>query len=303
MKRTVFALAVFAAGSAQAVELELPTTARQMVVRNTQDDRYFAPVGVYANDTVPMMQIDGTVTRSTWRIDQAGLTPLQVLNPLRAQLEAEGFLVALDCAALDCGGYDFRFQTEVLPAPNMYINIRNFHALTAVQGQNAVSILASATSGTTFVQIIQAGNAAVPRDVEPLAQAPKTPIVPVISLEDTLQNDGHGVLDGLDFESGTSSLGTGPFTVLAELSEVLNARPKMRMVLVGHTDNVGDLDTNIALSRSRADAVRQRLINTYGIAAERLEAQGMGYLAPYTSNQSEAGREANRRVEAVVLEN
>ena len=75
----------------------------------------------------------------------------------------------------------------------------------------------------------------------------------------------------------------------------------MRIALVGHTDNIGGLDGNIALSVSRAQAVRERLITQYAISPDRLEARGMGYLSPHTTNTTEAGREANRRVEAVVL--
>ncbi|MEP1768052.1 MAG: OmpA family protein [Sulfitobacter sp.] len=303
MKQSLCLLAMMVAGAAQAVELQLPTNARQMVTRDTVQDRYFAPIGVFADGVVPMLQLDGDVARSSWRIDQAGLTPLQLLAPMRAELEKAGYEIALDCAALACGGYDFRFETEVMPAPNMYINIRNFHALTAVQGQNAVTVLASATSGATFVQIIQAGAAAADSSIAPVANLPRPVATAQGDLAHELQVNGHAVLSGLVFESGTSALGVGPFEVLPELAQAMTARPEMRIALVGHTDNIGGLENNIALSRSRAAAVRGRLIETYGIAAQRLEAQGMGYLAPYTSNQTEAGRETNRRVEAVVLAN
>ncbi len=77
----------------------------------------------------------------------------------------------------------------------------------------------------------------------------------------------------------------------------------IRIMLVGHTDSVGGLDPNIALSRDRAASVRQRLIDAYGVAPNRLEAQGMGYLAPIASNLTAQGRETNRRVEAVLLPN
>jgi len=75
----------------------------------------------------------------------------------------------------------------------------------------------------------------------------------------------------------------------------------MRIALVGHTDTVGGLQGNIALSRERAQAVRQRLIDDYDIAPERVEAEGTGYLAPLATNRTAEGREANRRVEAVLL--
>lgn len=308
------AFLVLLAGAAQAVELRLPAGARQMITRDTVQDQFAAPVGVFAQGTLPVEIIEGPVARSAWRMDVADLTPLQLAAPLRAQLEQAGFRIVLDCAAEACGGYDFRFETEILPAPNMYVNLRSFHALTGLMGpegapEQAVTIIVSASTGASFVQIIQAG--ATPTETTqvqtdaPMPE-PATAAVPANSgpqrgVAQRLAQDGHVVLAALYFESGTSALGPGPFAVLEELAEVLRAQPDLRIALVGHTDNVGSLEGNIALSISRARAVRERLVSEYGIAAVRLEAQGMGYLAPYTTNATEAGREANRRVEAVVL--
>jgi OOP family OmpA-OmpF porin len=277
-------------GAAEAVELELPATARQLVTRDTPLDRYLAPVGPFAEGALPTQMVEGAVARSAWRIDVAGLTPLQLIAPLRDQLTQADFRIMLDCAAQECGGYDFRFATEVLPAPNMYVNIRNYHVLTGVRDGEAVSILASASSGVSFIQIIRASEAAAASD---------TPIPP--AAPQGLLADGHVVLDGLEFDSGTSELNGGPFEALESLVQILRGRASLRIALVGHTDNVGDLDTNTALSISRADAVRRYLIAQYDIAADRLEVEGLGFLAPLTSNLTEAGRETNRRVEAVVL--
>ena len=109
------------------------------------------------------------------------------------------------------------------------------------------------------------------------------------------------MLGGLDFESGTSTLGAGPFEALSQLAQILQAQPDLRIALVGHTDNVGSLEGNIALSQGRAEAVRQYLVAQYRIEPARLEVRGIGYLSPLASNMSQEGREANRRVEAVVL--
>jgi len=307
MKLTIGALLVLVAGAAQAVELTLPTGARQMISRDTVQDRFLAPVAVYADGMLPTLTIDGSVARSAWRVDVADLTPLQLIAPLRSQLEAAGFRIALDCEALACGGYDFRFEAEVLPAPNMYVNIRSYHALTALRGPDSaptqvVTLIASASSGAAFIQIIQAGTDVEKTGVKPVSPVPVTPQTTAQgSVSQTLARDGHVVLSALDFESGTSELGQGPFAVLERLAEALRAAPALRLALVGHTDNTGSLEGNIALSVSRAEAVRQRLVTQYDIAPERLEARGMGYLAPLTTNSTQAGRDVNRRVEAVVL--
>jgi len=71
------------------------------------------------------------------------------------------------------------------------------------------------------------------------------------------------------------------------------------VVIVGHSDNQGTLDANLALSQRRAEAVRDALVSR-GVAAERLDARGVGFLAPVASNATEEGRARNRRVELVL---
>ena len=113
--------------------------------------------------------------------------------------------------------------------------------------------------------------------------------------------NGHVVLGDLDFGSGADTLGLGPYGSLAALAAFLADNPGIRIALVGHTDSIGALDQNIALSKRRAVAVRMRLIDSHGAAPDRIDAEGMGYLAPVASNLTEPGRLANRRVEAILL--
>lgn len=295
------------AGAAGAVDLSLPPSARQTVERNTGPDSYAAPVGVFAADTVETIPIEGSVYRAVWRLDAPGVTPLQVVRPLRTQLEAAGYTIVLDCNAPACGGFDFRFATEVLPAPNMYVNIRNYQFVTAVLGpvdapEHVVTILASTAATSAYVQIIQAqslGQDAMPPNAAVELQGSEPEQTDAFAA--TLMNIGHVVLSSLDFETGTAGLGTATFPALESLAAFLAREPDLRVVLVGHTDTVGGLDDNIALSRNRAASVRQRLIDAYGVDANRLDAQGMGYLSPIASNLTAQGREANRRVEAVLL--
>lgn len=69
--------------------------------------------------------------------------------------------------------------------------------------------------------------------------------------------------------------------------------------MVGHTDNVGSLDSNLKLSLDRAAAVVAALTGKYAIAAARLSPHGVASLSPVTSNDTEEGRAKNRRVELV----
>ncbi len=290
---------------AGALELALPQAARLTVERNTGPDSYSAPINPFESGTLETVTIEGDVARSAWRLEAAGLTPLQVLRPLRSQLVAEGYEVVLDCTAAVCGGFDFRFATETLPGPNMYVNIRAYQFVTAVQGPlsaptSVVTVLASTAPTSAYVQIIQVGSSGQSETPFPDDQ---TPLLAVDGndLADALVNQGHAVLSGLDFGSGTATLGSAGDAALERLAAFLKNQPTVRIALVGHTDSVGGLEPNIALSRSRAAAVRDRLTQNYNIPPTQIEAQGMGYLSPVASNLTAQGREANRRVEVILL--
>ena len=229
------------------------------------------------------------------------------MRPLRQQLVDEGFEILLDCVAKACGGFDFRFATETLPGPHMYVNIRAYQHVTAVRPsavapREVVTVLASTAASSAYVQVIQAGEDVTKDAVVADAPSPVAPVAQIAGdLGARLLGQGHAVLRDLDFETGASDLRAGPYGSLNALAEVLRARPALRVALVGHTDTVGGLDGNIALSKRRAQSVRQRMIDSYGIDGARIQAEGMGFLAPIASNLAEEGREANRRVEVIVL--
>lgn len=318
-----FALMIWllAGTPALALELNLPSNARETASVNTAPDAYRAPVGLFADGQLPGISVEGEVRRSAFRIGTPGLTPLQLMAPLRAQLIDSGYAIALDCAAPECGGFDFRFATETLTAPAMTVNLRNYRFLTAYQGSanapdQVVTILASASPAAAHIQIIRAGALGDTPDQftrqggtltanRPVARpdTPK-PAAPTAETKDpvaSLQSQGRLILRDLDFESGDVGAAPKPSDSLDALAAFLRDNPTRRIALVGHTDNTGPLDVNIAISLKRASAVRDRLIQDYGIDASRLEQHGVGFLAPVQSNATPEGREANRRVEAVVI--
>ena len=86
---------------------------------------------------------------------------------------------------------------------------------------------------------------------------------------------------------------------IAPGADDLKADPTLKLNVVGHTDNVGGMDSNMKLSMARGEAVVQALVARYGIAADRLKGYGVSSLAPVASNDSDAGRAKNRRVELV----
>lgn len=87
---------------------------------------------------------------------------------------------------------------------------------------------------------------------------------------------------------------------LKQLATVIRAYPTGKVELEGHTDAKGDDAYNQRLSERRAESVKKWLVASEGIAAERLTSRGWGERKPVASNDNDAGRQKNRRVEAVI---
>ncbi len=87
---------------------------------------------------------------------------------------------------------------------------------------------------------------------------------------------------------------------IGELASVLKKYPDLKIVIEGHTDNVGKPAYNEKLSQRRAEAVMSYLVKESGIASDRLSARGYGQTRPVASNATKAGRQKNRRVEAAA---
>lgn len=119
------------------------------------------------------------------------------------------------------------------------------------------------------------------------------------SMAASIKNTGKAAIYGIYFDSGKAEIKPESEPALNEIVKLLQADPKLKLYVVGHTDNVGTYDYNVNLSKERADAVVKVLTGKYGIAVSRLLACGDGPAAPVESNRTEEGRAKNRRVELV----
>jgi outer membrane protein OmpA-like peptidoglycan-associated protein len=301
----ILALLLLAPIQTAAVTLDMPGNSTLVAEEIVGLDSYSMPTAAWSRAGMPVLTGTGEVRQQAWRIDAAGLTTLQLLQPLTKQLTEAGFEVLFTCNDDACGGFDFRFATPVLPAPAMHVDLGDYRFFATQRTVNdsveLLSLLGSRSSTAGFIQIIRVG----PADSAQLATA-DAPVVrglaPTISgnLVQSLENQGRFILTGLVFETGSAQLGDATFGSLQGLSNYLLANPDRTVALVGHTDSVGSLDGNIALSKRRAGSVLERLVTTYDIPRSQLDAQGMGYLSPVMTNLTEDGREANRRVEVII---
>jgi outer membrane protein OmpA-like peptidoglycan-associated protein len=113
-------------------------------------------------------------------------------------------------------------------------------------------------------------------------------------MNDVLQEAKKGVF----FETGSSNLSSKSFPVLDQLVDVMNSNPEPdnKLYIEGHTDNTGDHDMNVQLSKDRASAVKAYLVEK-GISEDRMSTNGYGPDKPTDTNDTAEGRANNRRVE------
>ena len=105
--------------------------------------------------------------------------------------------------------------------------------------------------------------------------------------------------DRLDFETGSATLKPSSAEQLKNIAEIMKAYPKVALKIGGYTDNVGNADANLKLSRMRAENTMQELVKL-GVDAKRLEAQGYGEKHPVADNATEEGRQKNRSIDLRV---
>jgi len=125
----------------------------------------------------------------------------------------------------------------------------------------------------------------------------------VVANAEAMGNDiistGHVLIYGIYFDTGKSEIKPESDAAVSEIAKLLKNNSKLKVYIVGHTDNTGAFDSNMKLSKDRADAVAKTLSGKYGIASTRMKSHGVASLSPVTSNDTEDGKAKNRRVELV----
>lgn len=289
-----------------ALTLELPAPILAEESRSESPTSYALPLAPFDGTLVPFRNVEGSLDQRAYQLDAPDLTTLAVMEPLQEQIEAAGYEVVLNCEARICGGFDFRFGTEVMPEPDMHVDLGDFRFLSAAKGDEAVSVLVSRSQTSAWVQItrVKAASRMSPALQPAIVDLDSAPVEDLPgeagTLGATLDARGSVVLEDLVFASGAATLEEGNYASLAALAAWLKANPDGTLALVGHTDASGSLAANIALSERRAAAVAEVLIDRFGADRTRISAEGVGYLSPRATNQTEDGRQQNRRVEVVV---
>jgi len=304
MIRTAVLLLLLTTSHAAALELLVPggVETRREVSPATS---VRLPQTAWSAETAPPV-VEGAIRKRILRVGVGIQTTLQLLSPLRSLMLDAGYAEVFSCESLTCGGFDFRFQLDLLGEPEMHVDLGDFRYLlmenTSGQDQtaNQISLVISRDAQAGYIHITEVFATTLPPEDAPRARATRVQTASG-NVSATLEARGHAVLDDLEFGSGASDLGDGTFESLTDLADWLRSNPNVVIAIVGHTDAVGGLAANTALSKRRAESVRVHLVDDYNVEPSQLRADGAGYLAPIASNLTEAGRAANRRVEVILL--
>jgi outer membrane protein OmpA-like peptidoglycan-associated protein len=135
--------------------------------------------------------------------------------------------------------------------------------------------------------------------IETKAMGNRMVTVKAAEMAEKIDATGRVALYGIQFDFNKTDLKPESKPTLDQIAKLLAADSTMKLLVVGHTDNVGAFEFNRDLSARRAAAVVEALKSDYGIAAERLFPFGVAFAAPIASNTTEEGRAKNRRVELV----
>ncbi|MDX8553748.1 OmpA family protein [Tenacibaculum sp. 1B UA] len=100
----------------------------------------------------------------------------------------------------------------------------------------------------------------------------------------------------INFDSGKSRIKADSYEIVSEISKMLKTNPNLKISIEGHTDNVGNEEFNMKLSKNRAKSVLMSVVDE-GIEESRLESKGFGHTKPIGNNATEEGKAQNRRVE------
>jgi OmpA-OmpF porin, OOP family len=263
---------------------------------------------------VEPVKLEAKVTR-LYYVAPRGKTPLEVHRNYEQALAAAGFVEKYKCELDACAkvffalpfnvtdakwasgyietpsgsGYSLYSGVSVEDGRLTYGTINKAGVLLHVMVYTSAAANKTTELASTYLQI-----------AEPKAMQTGQVTVDTTAMKSGLDADGKIALYGIYFDTGKAALKPESKAQLDEMGKLLTAQANLKVIIVGHTDNQGTLEANVALSQSRAEAVAQALTQTYKIATNRMLAKGVANFSPIASNAAESGRAKNRRVELVA---
>lgn len=265
---------------------------------------------------------EGALTTSFYRLP-GDVSTLECIRAYQSELAKNGFDVLFEgdsggnatgeSNSLD-NGYgrflaqvyqtekDFGLQQYTLPGCDDF----RFTALKKPGGDGAgdvyVTVFCGAVTGSWKAPEKGIETGTVIARVDVLEEKPRSDrmvLVKAPEMENQITSTGRVALYGILFDFNKDAVKPESDPTLEQISALLKSEPSLKLLVVGHTDNVGEFEFNRDLSTRRANAIVQALVSRFGVDKSRLFPFGCSFASPAAPNTSEEGRAKNRRVELV----
>lgn len=266
----------------------------------------------------------GAYTRISYLLPP-DVSPLEVTGNYTDEIKRQGGKVLFECAGDACGGdpkrgvagggghmslamylYPANSMTELYHSLggcllNAQVTDKRYLAAELPQKGAHVSIYAVTVAPQACERGFGNRTVAMVQIVEGKERENKMVTVSAADLAKSISEEGRAAVYGIYFDTNKAEVKPESDPTLEQIAQMLKDSPSMKVLIVGHTDNVGGYRANLDLSQRRARAVVQALVSRYKISSDRLTPIGVSSAAPLGSNKTDDGRAKNRRVELVEL--
>jgi outer membrane protein OmpA-like peptidoglycan-associated protein len=289
-----------------------------------EEERYTSYEFLLSNWTLPdqpeaspykkKQDLEGAFTRLAYYVPESERGVLEVHRNYLNDLAGDGWEILFSAAGSKELHGNFGYQTRVRQAVK---GTQLFEYPNYDDGVAYIAARKSGPDGDTYATVytfrytnnglvgpyenlIKPNHTLVKVDlIKPKGMEQRMVFVNAAKMKSEIGDQGHVSLYGILFDFNKADIKPESSATIAEIAKLLKDDAALKLLVVGHTDNVGTLDFNRSLSSRRALAVVKALVSEHGISAERLHAEGVAFCCPVSSNESKSGRAKNRRVELV----
>ena len=280
--------------------LTIPYKADLSYEKLSKNDIFYVITG--KNDLLPEKDKphSSMMLQQVWKIKNFSRTTDEIQKEIKNSLALNEYKIIFECDFKSCGGFKFRFNSNILNMPEMFVNLGNYKFLTAkainYEKSKFISYIISVGKNTGYIQINQFGD-----EIEKNIKKEQSKTFLKSLSANFNDNRGSIILEGLKFKPGSADILESDLRILADLANFLILNKKEKIILVGHTDASGPIKGNIKLSKDRAESVQKLFVKKFNVSPNQITINGVGFLSPIASNNTEAGREQNRRVEVIIV--
>ena len=280
--------------------LTIPYKADLSYEKLSKNDIFYVFTG--KNDLLPEKDKphSSMMLQQVWKIKNFSRTTDEIQKEIKNSLALNEYKIIFECDFKSCGGFKFRFNSNILNMPEMFVNLGNYKFLTAkainYEKSNFISYIISVGKNTGYIQINQFGD-----EIEKNIKKEQSKTFLKSLSANFNDNRGSIILEGLKFKPGSADILESDLRILSDLANFLILNKKEKIILVGHTDASGPIKSNIKLSKDRAESVQKLFVKKFNVSPNQITIDGVGFLSPIASNNTEEGREQNRRVEVIIV--